>query len=521
MQHVNVNMNRSHVIAPILVVLTLLLAFGPMFDYPAMPMDEGTLVVYPELVAQGQLPYRDFETFYGPANLWVLSAAFSLFGTSITVERTVGLLYRIVILVAIFGIARRWGTALAAGAMGIAGALLLPLHLPAFAWMGALACALTSLWIGGTSHRAASLSGLFAGLTLLFRPDVGPAVLLGALPFLYEMSWRRRLCYCGGMGLGLLPLAWLTVLAGPAQVFNNLFLFPVVHCNPGRRLPLGSIEPSLLILLAFHFFACITNVTAGVRIFRKAGGDANRGLLLAIALFSAGLSFQATQRLDIIHFLFVGFLSIALLPVSLAVIIKGKDDAPPSFAPPMLAVVSVIAVVATLTPETTILIRDAFLGAFTTSTGRSVVLVNGDRAFPARLGPWTRPTMDMFDKLQVLAKPGERLFVGPADLRRTNCNDTFIYHLFPQLRPATYFLEMNPFSANRPGSRLAADVQSADWLILNRYWDTWQEPNRSTEYGASAPNDIVREEFDLKGEYATYLLYRRRTAALPSGQLEN
>ena len=70
-------------VPPLLVLLTLLVAFWPMFESPALPMDEGTLLVYPELILQGQVPYRDFETFYGPANLWVLSAAFSIFGPDI------------------------------------------------------------------------------------------------------------------------------------------------------------------------------------------------------------------------------------------------------------------------------------------------------------------------------------------------------------------------------------------------------------------------------------------------------
>ena len=108
------------------------------------------------------------------------------------------------------------------------------------------------------------------------------------------------------------------------------------------------------------------------------------------------------------------------------------------------------------------------------------------------------------------AKPGERLFVGPADLRRTNYNDTFIYHLEPQLRPATYFLEMNPFSANRPGSRLAADVATADWLVLNRRMDAWNEPNRSREYGSDAPNQVVKDQFALQGQYGSYLLLHKK-----------
>jgi hypothetical protein len=97
--------------------------------------------------------------------------------------------------------------------------------------------------------------------------------------------------------------------------------------------------------------------------------------------------------------------------------------------------------------------------------------------------------------------PGPRLFVGPADLRRTNYNDTFIYYMLPRLQPATYFLEMNPGSANRPDSRLAKDIASADWLILNHGLDQWNEPNGSAKFASDAPMRVVRDQFELCGRF--------------------
>ena len=85
----------------------------------------------------------------------------------------------------------------------------------------------------------------------------------------------------------------------------------------------------------------------------------------------------------------------------------------------------------------------------------------------------------------------------------------------PQLSPATYFLEMNPLSANRPNSRLAADVERADWLVLDQALDNWAEPNRSMEFGSDAPNAMVRDHFELAKQSGTYLLYRRKKPANP------
>ena len=95
------------------------------------------------------------------------------------------------------------------------------------------------------------------------------------------------------------------------------------------------------------------------------------------------------------------------------------------------------------------------------------------------------------DELDRRAEPGDRLLVGPSDLRRTWYSDVFIYWLFPELEPATYYIEMDPGLANAEGSSLAGDVASADWVILTGLWDGWMEPNSSMEFGSDAPNQVL------------------------------
>jgi hypothetical protein len=108
-----------------------------------------------------------------------------------------------------------------------------------------------------------------------------------------------------------------------------------------------------------------------------------------------------------------------------------------------------------------------------------------------------------------LARTGDSLFVGPQDLRRTNYGPTYMYFLLPQLRPASYYMEMNPLTANREGSGLAGELRRADWLILTSAWDDWNEPNESSKLGSSEPNDVVRSKFCLRSESGEYRLYER------------
>jgi hypothetical protein len=113
--------------------------------------------------------------------------------------------------------------------------------------------------------------------------------------------------------------------------------------------------------------------------------------------------------------------------------------------------------------------------------------------------------------LDSMARPGESLLVGPQDLRRTWYSDVFFYWMFPELEPATYYIEMDPGLANATGSGLADDVAGADWLILTGFWNGWREPNTSMEFGSDVPNQIVARQFCEVGAFEDrlILLYRR------------
>jgi len=119
---------------------------------------------------------------------------------------------------------------------------------------------------------------------------------------------------------------------------------------------------------------------------------------------------------------------------------------------------------------------------------------NGRRFYLGDFGPYLA-SRDVIADLNAMSKPGERLLVGPSDLRRTWYSDAFFYYLFPELTPATRFIEMDPGLANAANSPLASEVASADWVIQTGFWDGWREPNSSMDYGSDAPNEVLRKDF--------------------------
>jgi hypothetical protein len=104
---------------------------------------------------------------------------------------------------------------------------------------------------------------------------------------------------------------------------------------------------------------------------------------------------------------------------------------------------------------------------------------------------------DLLPAVERVSEPGDRLFVGPHDLRQTPYSDAYLYYLLPDLPPATHYIEMDPGVADAEGSGLAEDLASADVVILSHVWDAWTEPNDSRKVGSSEPVRVLEERFCL------------------------
>src|SRR5829696_4787365 len=141
------------------------------------PHDEGLILQGAQRVADGQVPYRDFWTNYGPGQVLVLGAFAKVFGPSLLAWRIVhvGLVATGALLA--FVLARRetsraWGLV---GWAGAAGAL----AFPASAGPNATAIVL-GLGAVALTRRAPGGAGALAGAAGLFRPELGLAAALGA-----------------------------------------------------------------------------------------------------------------------------------------------------------------------------------------------------------------------------------------------------------------------------------------------------------------------------------------------------
>ena len=476
---------KATVIGLGVVVAVFLLPVRADFLKPVIPMEEGSVLVYPERVIAGAIPNRDFETLYGPANVWLLAGVYQVLGPSVTVERSVGLIYRLTLVLALFFIARRFGISAGIAAGLLAVLLTAGTWAVAYAWFGGLALATWSLYFA-SDRRRPLLGGILGGLALAFRPDL---VLAIAALTLTVREWR----FIVGVLLGSIPIWILLALAGFTPIANGLIVDPIVRDRSGARFPIPWTSPLLWLVLG----STLMVIAAGLMLRRRTG---DKGLFTC-AIFSIGLLPQAFQRPDGWHLMSAGCVAVALLPAAATVFAAREHRTTAAILSGLVALA--------LTWGSAVLVTTESIGeSFGMGSPASYPLTFDGRTVLLPAQEQVRWLSELMTEITSDSAQGDRIYVGPRNTSRTVYNDTFLYYLLPQLTPSTYFLEMNPGTADSPGSRLADDVSSADVVVLTTRYDDWAA-SQALATGHSGPSVLDRTDFCLRNRYGPWELFLR------------
>ena len=431
------------------------------------------MLVFPERVLQGDIPNKDFLHLYGPGSLWALAGAFKVFGVSLLTERFFGLAQQMAVVFGIYALARAWGRRLAVGCALLAGLILVPFGLTALAWVGAIGLGLLGLTCGLVARRRtdervarrwALLAGLLLGVALLFRPDLVLAVGLATVALVRGAGRTRTRWLFAGAALGLLPYVIHVATAGPGNVIDGMILDPVFHLRGGRSLPIPpswghldgflqragaleqlswpipALELSQQLFVWFFFLLGSIGLLAFVawQRHRQAPAATRTRTLVVVAMFSIGLVPQAVQRVDSAHFAWVGCVPMAFLPIVVFELVRSRArarDVPAG----RLALASVGGVFLAI-----VLVIPRVHRAHIPRLQRAVLRVPSHRAPDRARRPrlllrqaGSRGRSQPRDRRSRAHRaPGDRLFVGPANLRKTPYSDAYLYFMLPELDPA-------------------------------------------------------------------------------------
>lgn len=403
-------------------------------------LDEALLLVYPEQVLAGRMPQSDYFTVYGPGGFGFLAAVYSLTGPTVLAERAVGLMYHVAIATGVVRLTRPCGRTASLVAGVTSAIVLLPLGLPAYAWLGGLALAVWSVALltqpGGP--RWVFFAGILGGLVPAWRIEM--LVLLAAAG---PLVWRTRLArpYLTGLAVGLTPIAAFLLLWGP-EILENVFL--------GRVAVNSQLELDTVPLPVWAGIA-ISIVITGALIVAACHRSPRQRTTMAYAVFAALLLPQELQRIDLIH---VSFALCVIAPLGVARLLWSTTKVDSTKAP--------------VSPKYVALVIFTLLSLSALSVARNPTaseLTHNGRHLPVSAAEAKR----IEAQLEVITETipvGSRIFVGASDMSVPTLSDMYLYHLLPEYRADSYYLELPPGVAEKRGSRLLDDVLGADALIL-------------------------------------------------------
>lgn len=454
--------------------LATLVVLGPL-RAPVAGSDEGLLLVHPDSVARGETPNRDFATVYGPMTYWLLAGVYRLLGETLVVERSVGVVYRVVIAVAVVLLLRRAVRPVAASLAGLVSLLLASLHFPlAYAYHGALASALVGLCLLTTERAPARfLGGVALGVAGSFRPELG-VLAVAALPLLRARSLRPPLA---GWAVGLAPLA-LHLVTGGRAVLDDILL--------GRMGINSQIGPPGLVLVAAALG--VVGCAAGLWV---AGRRVPDPALTALGVTGVLLVPNMVQRLDLHHVAWPAAVVVAAAVALVADRLPWLREGPVRLVPGLSAAALA-----------------AVLGIPALLQGSPVVVHAGRtiHVAPEQVGP-TRGLLATIDEV---SGPSDAVFVAAQDLSEPVLPSSWLYHLLPERPRPFQYVEFLPGRTEQAGSGLVEDLHSADVLVLE---DLDLLGDHLTPYvprGPRTADELVRRDFRPVARHGDTLVMVRR-----------
>lgn len=273
--------------------------------------DEGLIVTGADRVLHSELPYRDFNTGYPPAQFYTIALVFKAFGATLFAERVWDTLWRLAIIAMAVMLAqaatpgqRAYPLLVCAGLVtGAAGFHLYPMITAMLPCLAAVYFAAVYLTKRGV--RWLFFSGITAGIAALYRHDLAACV-CGAVTVTIcyrAMTERKRnwlrfpAVFSASMLLVIAPPAWYFASTVPRDALAQSFIdFPRMNLV-ARHLPLPGPWP---IEGWYVFYLPLAVILAAAITLRRVSipGRAMLVLLLAASVFSLAL---ATQRLDTVH----------------------------------------------------------------------------------------------------------------------------------------------------------------------------------------------------------------------------
>ena len=215
-----------------------------------MEPDEGIVLAGAQRILEGQIPYRDFFSFYTPGSFYVTALLFKVFGSSIVVARGALVFFGASFAAVTYVLARRTCSQAIALLVGILVAMtavpyrFLVLHNWDSTFWACLATYSAVRWLESSRGRWAFATGIFASLIFLSEQSKGAGLYLGLFIALliFAVSGEKIAKVRVFVSGALCPLILTFTYFGSRHAISSMFsawVWPLRHYSAANRVPFG------------------------------------------------------------------------------------------------------------------------------------------------------------------------------------------------------------------------------------------------------------------------------------------
>ena len=477
------------------------------FKEHVFAQDEGQLLVYPSMILHGSQLYKDFFALYNPGTYYLVALSYKIFGITVFAERIVGLSYYLLYVVSLYFLIRiRRSILVSCIALIIPILLQIGLGITATAWMGALSTSTLALALIGRSlanknpdpvrtKLLLASSGVLISLSISFRMDFAlPWIFI--LLFLFFKVNENKLFMLYGISVGIIPLAIVVLKSGISNVIRcELFDAIRVQKSELYRVPFGSgkyflaVDATLVLIIGIVAFF-VFNIFISVK--NKKLRDP---FAVIIVIFYCGIIQEAFHRVDYAHVAYVAGFILATVFVF---------DVGSAWLSGLLII---------FLPGLFFLASPYYLQSLGLKHLESYLVRNpdGGRYLYVKTKYEQFQLNSIVTTVNLATKSGDYILIAPSNLVITPYNDTDLYHLFKNLRPSGYFLEMDNGIANTSPNLLIHGILQSKIIILTSQFESWPTNNRFIYYGSAEPNRLINSNFSKSGTWGNLSVYVNRT----------
>jgi hypothetical protein len=521
-------------------------AFAYLFSglsYQLNVHDEGAWLYNAERVLAGDVPYRDYWSNYAPGQDYLLALLFKVFGPSIIVARVFSRLLAVVIVVLTYALARR----LAPAGLALLAAALTTLWIKTFDWSSGspiltavfltlVSCLFIATFLSTGRTRWLALSGLCAGMSTLFRHDVGFFTFIAETVVLTSVvtsnsvdehaaregtlhpTSKQLAVYVGSTALVVVSVAALLIATVPAHdlltdlVWFPLFRYPQVRSlpilwpipNPGRLMTgqLGSIQFLLITLERFqYYFPLIVLAAAAVWVARafKSGRPSHRHWL-GLLMLLLGVTFvnQIRVRFNVTHLFPLVIPAFILWAALLA------TEARRGWYSLVMWSCGALTVISIFVPRVEMWVASRAMPTATLQLARARGV-----EMPA---PEAEALSQAVSYVEQHVPPGERIFVGNAGHDQIFIANVMFYVLAARHSATKYHILEPGVATTQPVQQaIVRDLKSrARYVVL---WTAAQlrEPNESgASSGVRDLDEFIGANYQLVQRFGNYDVLKRR-----------